>query len=69
MMHRLIRRAVTSWILWQAQRRLRNAVPALAALDAERAEIASRHKAGSRAIDMRKRRLVTERLRTELGRA
>jgi hypothetical protein len=68
-MHTIIRRAVTAWVLWRAHIRVRKAVPALAALDMARDEIARQHRPGARAIDVRKRRIVTERLRTELGRA
>lgn len=69
MMRRIIWHAVTEWMLWRARRRLRKAVPALAALDTARSELARRHAAGARAIDMRKRAVMTERLREELGRA
>lgn len=67
MIPRLIRRTVTAWMLWRAHRSLRRAVPALAALDSQRAQIARQHAPGARQIDMRKRALVTERLREELG--
>lgn len=65
----LVRRTVNAWVLWKAHRSLRRALPALAALDTARSEIARRHRSGARAIDMRKRELVTARLMRELGRA
>lgn len=71
-----VRRALALWQQWRFEQRrsnrarsIRKAVPALAALDMARDEIARQHKPGARAIDMRKRRIVTERLMHELGRA
>ncbi len=61
-----VRRAVTAWVLWRAQRRVRRALPSLVALDSQRAVLARQHRPGARAIDVRKREIVTERLRTEL---
>lgn len=49
MMRRIIWHAVTEWMLWRARRRLRKAVPALAALDTARSELARRHAAGAEA--------------------
>lgn len=63
-----VRRAITAWVLWRAHRSIRKAVPALGALDIARAEKARRHRSGAREIDMQRRRLVTERLRMEMGR-
>ena len=62
-----VRRAITAWMLWRAHRSLRRAVPALVALDIARAKKARQHKPGGREIDKERRRLVTERLRMELG--
>lgn len=65
----IIWRAVTAWMLWRARRRLRRAVPELAALSAKRAEIARGHRSGVAAIDKQMQRATTERLMHELGRA
>ena len=67
MIPRYGRRALLAWTLWRAHRRLRTAIPALAALDAQRDEKARQHRSGARAINMKKRRVMTERLRAELG--
>lgn len=64
-----IRRAFNAWVLWRAHRSLRRAVPALVALDMAREANARRHKAGARRVDAERRRLVTEQLMRELGRA
>lgn len=64
-----IRRAINSWIAWKARRSLRKAVPALVALDSREAETRRLHKAGARELASQRQRLVTERLRMEMGRA
>ena len=76
MIPRYVVRAIRAWQQWRFEhgredrlRSLRRAVPALAALDSQRAQIARKHAPGARQIDKRKRALVTERLMHELGRA
>lgn len=66
-MRRLIWHSVTAWMLWRARRRLRRAVPALAALDTAQADARRQHRSGVREIASERKRLVTERLRLELG--
>jgi len=75
MIPRYVARAIRAWQQWRFEhgranraRSLRTAVPALAVLDQQRAEKRRRHAPGARQIDMRKRALVTERLRMELTR-
>ena len=62
-----IRRTLNAWFARRARRALRKAVPQLAALDMRRTEIARAHRAGAKRIDAERKRLVTERLRHELG--
>ena len=64
-MRRIVWNVVTSWMLWRARRRLRRAVPALAALDTAQAEQRRLHRSGVRKIASERKRLVTERLRIE----
>lgn len=61
--------AVNAWMLWRARRKLRKAVPALAALDIAEREKRRQHARGCREIALQRKGLVTERLRVELGRA
>lgn len=63
----LYRKAITAWVLWRARRRVHGVIPALAALDQRRAVLSRRHVAGAKAIDAERTRLVTERLRMEVG--
>jgi hypothetical protein len=65
----IIWHAVNSWLLWRARRKLRNAVPALVALDAAERDARRLHRSGAREIASERKRLVTERLRLEMGRA
>lgn len=55
----LYRKAITAWVLWRARRRVHGVIPAL---------LSHRHAAGARLIDVERQRLVTERLRMEMGR-
>lgn len=66
-MRRIVWNTVTAWMLWRARRRLRRAVPELAALDTAQAETRRQHRSGAREIASERKRLVTERLRLELG--
>lgn len=74
MIPRYVRRAIRFWSEWRfkkqrtdRRRKLVEAVPEFAALSAKRDVIARQHRSGARAIDMQKRRVMTERLRAELG--
>jgi len=63
---RVIRRWLAPYTNWRARRSLHRAIPQLAALDMQRADLSRHHRAGARAIDAERKRLVTERLRFEL---
>ena len=63
----IVWKAITAWMLWRAQARLRRAIPALVALDTAQAETRRQHRSGAREIALQRKRLVTERLRMELG--
>lgn len=64
---RVIRRWLAPYTKWRAHRALVRAIPQMAALDQKRADLSRHHRAGARAIDAERKRLVTERLRLELG--
>lgn len=66
-MRQLVRHAVTTWMLWRAHRRIRRAIPELVALDARQADVRSQHRSGAKAVASERKKLVTERLRDELG--
>jgi len=67
MVTRSIARALHRWLAWRAQRRLYAAIPSLRDLDARQALQARQH-GPVRALEVERRRLVTERLALECGR-
>lgn len=74
MIQRYVRRAIALWEQWRfdktrtnRSRSLRRAVPALVALDTRQAVLRSQHRSGAKALASERKRLVTERLRSELG--
>jgi hypothetical protein len=75
MIPRYVARAIRAWQQWRFEhgranraRSLRTVVPALAVLDQRGAEKRRQHRSGGRQIALERKRLVTERLRMELGR-
>jgi hypothetical protein len=75
MIPRYVARAIRAWQEWRFEhgranraRSLRSAIPALVGLDTKKAVLARQHRSGGRQIALERKRLVTERLRAELGR-